>query len=221
MWAILLVAIVLAFMLLKYRETFVVKYGNPFDNEDIISFDYDAKGTRLFAIWPDTCPLDRPDYDAGLCYEQCEEGYHGVGPVCWASTTSRGIGKLPRPKSCSEMGLSAKYRDDPLSCWKDLSCESTCTSDKRDLFGNCYAWDLKISCEGPDLKWKEMSCPGPQWAGNDESYTDMVDGLCYKKCPEDASSFIPGMPYLCTAGTRGLSYGRGVGTVPPIIRFGA
>ena len=23
------------------------------------------------------------EYDAGLCYPKCEEGYSGVGPVCW------------------------------------------------------------------------------------------------------------------------------------------
>ena len=220
MWAVLLVAIVLAFMLLKYRETFVVKYGNPFDGEDIISFNPDEKGTRLFSIWPDTCPLDRPEYDAGLCYEQCEEGYHGVGPMCWADTQSRGIGKLARPKTCSEMGLDYKYRDDPLSCWKDLSCDSTCESDTRDLFGNCYAWDLKISCEGPDLKFKELACPGPAWAGSSE-HTELAELLCYKKCPKDKPNYISGMPYLCTAGSRGLGYGRGVGTIPPIVRFGA
>jgi hypothetical protein len=28
------------------------------------------------------------------------------------------------------------------------------------------------------------------------------------------------MPYLCYEGSRGLSYGRGVGEIPPIIRFG-
>jgi hypothetical protein len=42
MWALLLVAIVVAYLILKRRETrepFVLKYGNPFDGEDAISFD--------------------------------------------------------------------------------------------------------------------------------------------------------------------------------------
>jgi len=25
------------------------------------------------------------EYDAGLCYNRCREGFHGVGPVCWGS----------------------------------------------------------------------------------------------------------------------------------------
>ena len=221
MWAVVLIAILVALVFLKYRETFVVKYGNPFDNEDLLSFDMNAKGTRLFGITPDTCPLDRFDYDAGLCYEECDDGYNGVGPVCWAITENRGAGKLPRFKSCSEMGLGPDYRDDPLTCWKDLRCRTWCNSSKRDLFGNCYAWDLKTECSGPDLKGKQAVCPGPDWAGNSSEHTSLEAGLCYKPCPKDKPRPVPGMPYLCMAGPRGLSYGRGVGTVPPIFHFGA
>jgi len=43
--------------------------------------------------------------------------------------------------------------------------------------------------------------------------------LCYKRCPE-GMRHVPGMPYLCFKGTRGLSYGRGVGDVPPLFAFG-
>jgi len=32
---------------------------------------------------PKTCPPDRPQYNAGLCYKLCPAGYKGVGPVCW------------------------------------------------------------------------------------------------------------------------------------------
>jgi hypothetical protein len=221
MWVVILATIVVAFLMLKSRETFfVLKAGNPFDGEDLISFDADAKGTRIFGIWPYTCPRDRSDYDAGLCYPQCDDGYNGVGPVCWAHTKSRGIGRLVRFKSCSEMGLGPDYRDDPLSCWKDLKCTSRCTSNKRDLFGNCYAWHLKISCSGPDLKWKTPACPGPRWAGNTEEHTSLKDLLCYKECPKDKPKSVPGMPYLCMKGERGLGYGRGVGRIPPIFAFG-
>lgn len=212
---------VLALLLLKYRETFVVKYGNPFDGEDVVSFDPAKKGTRLISTNPDSCPLTKPENDAGLCYEQCDEGYHGVGPVCWADTVNRGIGRLPRFKSCSEMGLGPDYRDDPLTCWKDLKCKTWCNSSKRDIFGNCWAWDLKTECSGPDLKGKQAACPGPEWAGNTPEHTELKAGLCYKKCPSDKPNDVPGMPYLCMSGGRGLSYGRGAGEVPPLFRFGA
>lgn len=56
---------------------------------------------------------------------------------------------------------------------------------------------------------------------NPNEYVDLVDGMCYTKCPEDAPHHIPGMPYLCTKGARGLSYDRGAGTVPPLFHFGA
>src|SRR6476620_11590303 len=33
----------------------------------------------------DSVPLcaDGQEYDAGLCYPKCKDGYNGVGPVCW------------------------------------------------------------------------------------------------------------------------------------------
>jgi hypothetical protein len=227
MWELLLVAIFVAFLLLKRRETFVIKYGNPFDNEDLISFDYEAKGTRLFSTTPDTCPLDRPVLDAGLCYEKCDEGYHGVGPVCWADTVNIGPGVLAEAKPCSEMGLGPEYRDDPLTCWKDLKCTTKCDG----------TWDwssggfCKTKCTGPDLKLKGLKCPGrfqlsflTKLLGGDSDTsknTDLVDGLCYKQCPKDKPNHVPGMPYLCMKGKRGISYGRGAGTVPPLFHFGA
>jgi hypothetical protein len=210
MWAFLLVAIVVAFSLLKTREQFVVKYGNPFDGEDLLSFDGDAKGNRLFSTNPDSCPRDEPEYDAGLCYKRCDEGYHGVGPVCWASTHNRGSGKAAKPKSCTEMGLGREYRDDPLTCWKDLKCTTKCSS----------TWDwssggfCKTKCSGPDLKGKSFKCTDPE-------YPDLVGLLCYKKCPANKPRYLSwAFPYLCTAATRGISYERGVGSVPPILRFG-
>jgi hypothetical protein len=219
MWAVLLVAILLAFSLLKYRETFVIKYGNPFAGQDILSFDPKAKGNRLFGTWPDTCPYDRREYDAGLCYRPCDDGYHGIASICSADTKFRGIGRIPFFKSCSEMGLGPKYQDHRFTCWKNLSCEWSCNSSKRDLFGRCYAWDLRAKCEGPDLKLKERICPGPAWAGNTKDHTSVYGSLCYKQCPKDKPNVIPGLGHLCYKGNRGLSYDRGAGTIPPIYTF--
>jgi hypothetical protein len=44
------------------------------------------------------CPDDKPDIDAGLCYKNCAEGYHGEGPVCWKGIDSygRGVGTVPQ-----------------------------------------------------------------------------------------------------------------------------
>lgn len=31
------------------------------------------------------CPSGK-GYQAGLCYDPCDDGFHGVGPVCWSNT---------------------------------------------------------------------------------------------------------------------------------------
>jgi hypothetical protein len=200
MWAFLLVAIGLAWALLKTRETFVVKYGNPFDGEDLVSFDRDAKGTRLVSTTTDACPLDKPVVDAGLCYEECEEAYNGVGPVCWAETHNRGIGKLPKLQDCAASGYGG-WTDTGLLCNEPIQCGKG-----LDFF--------RKGCWGGNIRPKKLKC-------TDSEFPDEVTGLCYRKCPDNKPRGVPGMPYLCFSGSRGLSYGRGVGTIPPIFRFGA
>jgi hypothetical protein len=41
-----------------------------------------------------------------------------------------------------------RSRDDGTSCWEDFQCNTWCSSSSRDLFGNCWAWDLRTSCNG-------------------------------------------------------------------------
>jgi hypothetical protein len=199
MYTLLLLAVVLLVLALKVREGFVVKYGNPFNDEDIVSFDATAKGKRLFAITPDTCPADRADYDAGLCYPDCEVGYNGVGPVCWAETMNRGIGRVMKLQSCAASGY-AGWTDTGLLCNEPIQC------------GRGWEFFTK-GCWGGRVRPKKLRCDYTE-------HTDEVAALCYKKCPADKPRHVPGMPYLCFKGTRGLSYGRGVGTVPPIFAFG-
>lgn len=200
MWALLLVAIGLAWILLKTRETFVIKYGNPFDDQDPISFDRDAKGTRLVSTTPDTCPLTKPVLDAGLCYESCDESYIGVGPTCRAETMNRGIGRLPKLLSCAASGFVG-WTDTGLLCNEPIQCGKG-----LDFF--------KKGCWGGNVRPKKLRCVDP-------AFPDEVTGLCYQKCPDDKPRGVPGMPYLCFKGSRGLIYGRGVGEIPPLFRFGA
>ena len=200
MYELLLIAVVILFAALKYRETFVIKYGNPNNDEDLISFDRDAKGKRLLGFTPDTCPANKPELDAGLCYEQCEDGYHGVGPVCWANTMNRGIGKVMKLQSCSQSGYPG-WTDTGLLCNEPIQCGK--------------GWDFfRKGCWGGRVKPKRMTCD--QYP----EHKDQVAGLCYKRCPADKPRHVPGMPYLCFKGTRGLSYGRGAGDVPPLFAFG-
>lgn len=202
---VLVFVIMIIFASLKYRETFVVKYGNPFDDEDLISFDAAAPGTRAFGITPDTCPANKPDRDAGLCYEQCDEGYNGVGPVCWAQTENVGIGKVLIPTSCPEMGRP-DWTDTGLLCNQPLKWNSCAW---RGLFKECWG-----GLEGGRIIAKSLTC-----RAYGDSHPDQIDALCYARCPE-GMRHVPGMPYLCFKGSRGLSYGRGAGDVPPIFAFG-
>jgi hypothetical protein len=209
MWVVLLGAILLAWLVLKARETFVVKYGNPFDGEDILSFDPDARGTRLFSTTPDTCPADRPVLDAGLCYPKCEEGYNGVGPVCWAGTHNRGGGQIPLTLgSCKDSGYEG-FNDFPWPhesapfCEKPLKCAT--------------GWKFFTEgCTGGIVRIKELFCRENRNPG----FPDKYAGLCYRKCPDNKPRAVPGMGHLCFKGTRGLAYGRGVGSVPPLFHFG-
>lgn len=191
MYEVLLVLAVLLFFALKYRETFVVKYGNPFNDEDIVSFEPKARGRRLFGLTPDTCPANKPEYDAGLCYEQCEIGYNGVGPVCWAQSQNIGIGTIPMLKSRKETRTS----------WGSVGCTG----------GRPFRFQGYDDCYNITIDVLYQEC---------ESDRELKDGLCYRRCPSNLPNRIPAMPYLCFKGTRGLSYGRGVGDIPPIFAFG-
>jgi hypothetical protein len=192
LWTVILVGAILVYGLLRYRETFVMKYGNPYDGEDLISFDKDARGTRLFGITPDTCPKNKSDLDAGLCYEPCDEGYHGVGPVCWADSQNVGIGTIPY----------LRFRWEERTSWGSVGCTGGRSFRFRG-YDDCYKWNVPIP---------EQYC---------DKGRETKDGLCYTTCPKHLPNRIPGMPYLCFRGGRGLSYGRGVGEIPPIFKFGA
>jgi len=61
------------------------------------------------------------------------------------------------------------------------------------------------------------TCADIATVGSD-MHTERIDGLCYKKCPSDYPEHVPGMPYLCYKGGE-LSYDRGGGKVPPIMRI--
>lgn len=201
MYELLLIAGILLIAMLKYRETFIVKYGNPFnEGEELLSFDEKAKGKRLVAVWPsNTCPAAKSDFDAGLCYEPCEQGYNGVGPVCWAETSHRGIGKVMKLRSCAASGYPG-WTDTGLLCNEPIQC------------GKGWEFFTK-GCWGGRIRTKRLACDYPE-------HTDEVAALCYKKCPADKPRHVPGMPYLCFKGSRGLAYGRGVGAPPPFFAFG-
>lgn len=206
MWALLLVLIVLLFVFNRAREHFGLVVGS----KDWITTDTDTEeGYEIFSTTPHTCPKNKPELDAGLCYERCKPGYKGVGPVCWAKTEGIGIGVPIGLEPCPD-----GWSNDGLICREPIRCAT--------------GWDFfKEGCSGGRLKgrldgggicdYKDRS-KLPPWL-RDGQHPDRVDGLCYRKCPKEYPQHVPAMPYLCYKGGP-LSYGRGVGAVPSIVRIG-
>jgi hypothetical protein len=217
MYALLIALIVVLYAMVKAKETFIFKIGNPMKDQDIVALERQKPGYRVFALTPDTCPAGF-DLDAGLCYPPCEPGYIGKGPVCWAETTNIGVGKPvglePCPPGWSNDGLTCRQ---PIRCatgWKFFT--EGCSGGR--VVGRLNGGGI---CDYPSNRGEL-----PSWLvdkSNPKNYIathpDRVDGMCYKQCPADKPNHVPGMPYLCMKGDR-LSYGRGVGKVPPIFAFG-
>jgi hypothetical protein len=217
MYALLIALIVVLYAMVKAKETFIFKIGDPRKDQDIVALERQKPGYRVFALTPDTCPAGF-DLDAGLCYPPCEPGYIGKGPVCWAETTNIGVGKPvglePCPPGWSNDGLTCRQ---PIRCatgWKFFT--EGCSGGR--VVGRLNGGGI---CDYPSNRGEL-----PSWLvdkSNPKNYIathpDRVDGMCYKQCPADKPNHVPGMPYLCMKGTR-LSYGRGVGKVPPIFAFG-
>jgi hypothetical protein len=138
---------------------------------------------------PTECPGG--DFDSGFCYPKCTPGYKGASFVCWADTEDVGAGTLPSKGPCDP-----GQRDDDTSCWEDYKGHGC-----YDLFGTPWCDFWGCGCIKKTL-FDRQYCPGG----------DLIDGLCYKKCPA-GKEHVPGMPYLCrTVGD--VSYTRTAGTLP-------
>lgn len=82
--------------------------------------------------------------DTGLlCRENCRDGYKDVGGICW--------------EQCPE-----GYRDDGVTCIKDLRCKSEWNKCKTKapkwLGGQCIG-GLETKCSGPEIKKKNSYIP--------------------------------------------------------------
>jgi hypothetical protein len=64
-----------------------------------------AKNIRIGKPSSMDCPSGQ-QYDAGLCYKQCDSGYTGIGPVCWGKAPNNwsgcGMGAAKTTKICVE-----------------------------------------------------------------------------------------------------------------------
>jgi len=196
MYELLLVLIVILFAVVQTREHYSLPGwmgGHEIANISIMG--------------EDTCDPTKEN-DAGLCYTRCRDGYRGVGPVCWAKSENIGIGTPIGLEPCPNGWYT-----------EGLICRNPIVCDPIDTHGSPWPWKWTGGgCHGGELKGRLDGggiCPGPG-GGND--HVDRIAGLCYRKCPKELPNHIPGMPYLCYKGGE-LAYGRGVGTIPRLLRL--
>ena len=190
-----------------YREHFLgfLPDAVHFAGNDFFNTDPHGDGYEIYNTAPNTCPPNKSDLDAGLCYTACRSGYHGVGPVCWLDTENIGVGTVIGLEPCPD-----GWRNGGLTCFEPITNDCSL----KGLFGECWG-----RLRGGNVVGRLDHggvCPGP---GGGDDHTERIDGLCYRKCPKDKPFHIPGMPYLCGSSTN-LSYGRGVGSIPSILRLG-
>ena len=199
---ILLLVIVYSLPTKEYFNISLPKALGGYEILDVVLRHLRLFGWEVYSLTPFTCPPERSDLDAGLCYVPCRDGFRGVGPVCWAKSQGIGIGTPVGLEPCPD-----GWANDGLICREPISCKS---------IGDCFS-GRGCGCSGGNLRGRLNNggiCPGP---GGDD-YKDKIDGLCYKQCPKNLPVHIAGMPYLCYKGGP-LSYVRGVGTVPSMLRI--
>jgi len=202
MYALLLVLIVVLLCLVQGREHFALIVGG----RDWFSFDGRTEdGIEVVNTSPNTCPTDKPELDAGLCYTPCRTGFHGVGPVCWADSVNVGVGVPVGLEPCPD-----GWNNDGLICRQPITNDCSWRGAFKECWGKLQGGRLKGRLDGGGV------CSGPGAVKPD--HPDRISGLCYKKCPSHLPVHVPGMPYLCNKG-EGLSYGRGAGAVPSIVRI--
>jgi len=105
-----------------------------------------AVGDVMGVIAPYLCFLDQcdgnEDENAGLCYDKCDKGYHGVVTMCVANSNPSNA-KKPSMRPC-DSGL----RDDGTSCWLDtypngagtMPSTNPCPQGMSDKAGSCWQW---------------------------------------------------------------------------------
>jgi hypothetical protein len=160
-------------------------------------------GDVMGVIAPYLCFLDacdaNEDESAGLCYDKCDNGYHGVATMCVANSNPSDP-KKPAMRPCGP-GL----RDDQTSCWKDtlpngvgtpMRIWGGNTTGGGNCSGGCRTW--WDGCASRAAGWAGGGCIGgsktecspircdPLVTHPIQSSCDSkveVAGLCYNRCP--------------------------------------
>jgi len=165
----------------------LVKVSDACDNE-VVDPPKVAYGRGVGT--PLSCASDE-EYDAGLCYTPCTDGYNGVGPVCWKKDASYGRGVGTIATRCA-----SGYENDVGLCYPN------CRSGYNGIGPVC--WSTRSLSYGRGVG----TIPSNIWTGACPSGKENDAGLCYKYCDSGYNGIGP-VCWLIDA-----SYGRGVGTIP-------
>lgn len=109
---------------------------------------------------PNTCLGSHPSLEDGLCYKNCDPGFHGRGVQCLADTFGRGVGKvvgMAHKDAANNSWCPSGWRDDGLFCAGKVSCFS---------ISECFN-EGKCGCSGGQSEAKQPICPGPTDFGPD------------------------------------------------------
>jgi hypothetical protein len=167
-----------------------------------------------------TCSSDNDEFQNGLCYTKCAEGYSGNGPVCWRDCEEIAVAGLCK-KQCA-----TGYHDVGGVCWK------VCPEGYRDDGATCrnptnahiigkHSYVAKTFVR--HSYGRGVGKPAQCSADSNE----ITAGLCYKPCPSGYSRQTIGVcAQDCPAGARDFGvgcsremYSRGSGIVPLGIRM--
>lgn len=232
-WVLLLLLLAILGFFWDTREHFLLNVGGKSWMSMKPQPDgYEVAAFRIVGMSDEnTCPLYKPSFEDGLCYERCVKNYHGVGPICWANNypnPGKSVELEPCPDGWSNDGLICR---EPIR-WN--GCKHRTPS--WEAFGRRWGGDCIGGAEGGSLKGRldgggicENTPEGllqknkvtheSQLPRNKRPHNHKHALMCYKQCDE-GMDFVHGMPSLCTANPNRLSYDRGVGDIPKMVRYG-
>lgn len=173
----------------------------------------------------DRCPEGYiKESPGGLCYKPCKNGFKSDGAfLCYKQYPEFENNGLIHTITSITKKILTNTGEVPKDCgdgeYYAGLCYSKCRSGYKGIAGVCWAdvedvgvgkavnletcpsgWsDDGLVCREP-IDWSNLS--GGRVIGKLDSGgtcgsdRDLVDGLCYKKCPAGKSR-VPGMPYLC------------------------
>jgi C1A family cysteine protease len=211
--------------------------GDPGATGGYAWINYDSNSIGNGAAWVrarKACP-NNGEYDAGLCYERCRPGFHGLGPVCWQNCPE---GWADDGATCSAPLISkaktshSRGAGVPMTCGDNEQqdsglCYPRCREGFKGVGPVCWAsCPAGYSDDGATCRKDAVIQPKPsQGRGVGTTPTvcgpnrELNAGLCYESCRTGFHGVGPVCWQNCPTGFRDdgaycakpSSYPRGAG----------